>query len=123
MTNTTPTQSSILKQHVRYVEISKVTKNIPLWLVITEEMLDRKSNNELKELGSGQTSISNMIERRCVTQFPTIYGCDCIDQSVTGKTSDRPTLFIPDNILDDVVDYINSMEIESLNWYTPTHTN
>ena len=108
MTNTF-TESSILKQHVRYVEISKVTKNIPLWLLITEEMLDRKSNNDLKKLGSGQTSISNMIERRCVNQFDGIYGTNCIDQSVTGKTTDRELLIVPNDQVDSVRSYIETL--------------
>jgi len=109
MTNTF-TESSILRQYNRYMEIDNVIKDVTLWGIITEEMLNVYSNNELKKLGSGQTSKSNMIERRCVEQFKDIYGTNCIDQSVTGQTSDRELLIVPNNQVAEVRSYITSME-------------
>ncbi len=109
MTNTF-TESSILRQYNRYMEIDNVIKDTTLWGIITEEMLNRYSNNELKVMGSGQTSKSNMIERRCAEQFDNIYGTKCIDQSVTGQTSDRELLIVPNNQADEVRSYITSLE-------------
>ena len=104
------TQSSILRQYNRYMEIDNVIKDTTLWGIITEGLLDRYSNTDLKEMGSGQTSKSNMIERRCVEQFNDIYGTNCIDQSVTGKTSDREVLIVPNTQVDSVRSYIETLE-------------
>ena len=107
------TESSILRQYNRYMEIDNVIHDTTLWGLITEEMLNRYSNNELKKKGSGQTSISNMIERRCVEQFNDIYSTDCINQSVTGKTSDREVLIVPNNLVNDVRSYIEALHFWS----------
>ena len=110
MTNTF-TASSILRQYNRYMEIDNVIKDTTLWGIITEEMLNVYSNNELKKLGSGQTSKSNMIERRCVEQFKDIYSTDCIDQSVLRSGwADRELLIVPNNQVDEVRSYITSLE-------------
>jgi len=110
MTNTF-TESSILRQYNRYMEIDNVIKDTTLWGIITEEMLNVYSNNELKKLGSGQTSKSNMIERRCVEQFKDIYGTNCIDQSVLSSGwADRELLIVPNNQVAEVRSYITSME-------------
>ena len=110
MNNNTFTESSILRQYNRYMEIDNVIKDTTLWGIITEEMLNVYSNNELKGMGSGQTSKSNMIERRCVEQFKNIYATNCIDQSVTGQTSDRDLLIVPNNQVAEVRSYITSLE-------------
>jgi len=107
---TTETQCSILKQYVRYSQINEVLKDTCLWYHITEEMLNRYSNTELKKKGSGQTSISNMIERKTIETFPEIYSVDCINQSVTGKTTDRPLYVVPNEIKTKVVSYIQSLK-------------
>ena len=114
MTITTPTKtntdSSILRQWFRYLTIDEVIIDTTLWGLITTELLNRYSNNELKEMGSGQTSKSNMIERRCVEQFAGIYGTNCIDQSVTGKTTDRELLIVPNDQVDNVRFFIETLE-------------
>ena len=114
MTITTPTKtntdSSILRQWFRYLTIDEVIIDTTLWGLITTELLNRYSNNELKEMGSGQTSKSNMIERRCVEQFDGIYGTNCIDQSVTGKTTDRELLIVPNDQVDSVRFFIETLE-------------
>jgi len=104
------TESSILRQYNRYMEIDNVIHDTTLWGIITEGLMDRYTNNELKEMGSGQTSKSNMIERRCVEQFDDIYSTDCINQSVTGKTSDRELLIVPNNLVNDVRSYIETLQ-------------
>jgi len=110
LTNTQFTESSILRQYNRYMEIDNVVRDTTLWGMITEEMLNRYSNNELKKMGSGQTSKTNMIERRCVEQFNDIYSTDCIDQSVTGKTSERELLIVPNSQVDTVRSYIETLQ-------------
>jgi len=92
------------------MEIDNVVRDTTLWGMITEEMLNRYSNNELKKMGSGQTSKTNMIERRCVEQFDDIYSTDCIDQSVTGKTSERELLIVPNSQVDTVRSYIETLQ-------------
>lgn len=110
MNNTQPTESSILRQYIRYMEIDNLIRDTTLWGIITEEMLNRYSNNDLKKMGSGQTSKSNMIERRCVEKFSIIYATDCIAKSVTGEDSWRPTLLVPNSQVDSVRSYIQSLE-------------
>lgn len=108
--NTLTQSSMVLRQYNRYMEIDTIIKDTTLWGIITEEMLNQYSNNELKKMGSGQTSKSNMIERRCVSQFSDIYSTNCIDQSVTGQTSDRELLIVPNHQVDEVRSYITSLE-------------
>lgn len=122
MNNTQIAESSILRQYNRYMEIDDVLRDVTLWGIITEEMLNRYSNNDLKKMGSGQTSKSNMIERRCVEQFSDIYATDCIDQSVTGKTSDRQLFIVPNTQADSVRSYIQSLEFWWLSEATVINT-
>jgi hypothetical protein len=111
MNNTTNfTESNILRQYNRYMDIDNVLLDTSLGGLITEGLLNRFTNNELKKMGSGQTSKSNMIERRCIEQFNDIYSTNCIDQSVTGKTTGRKMFIVPNNQVDNVRSFIESLE-------------
>ena len=106
----TMTESNILRQYNRYMAIDELLNDTSLWGMITEAMLSRYSNDELKAKGSGQTSISNMIERKCLAKFGTIYDTYAINHSVTGKDTSRPLPIVPNAIADDVRDYITSLD-------------
>ena len=104
------TESNILRQYNRYMAIDELLNDTSLWGMITEAMLARYSNDELKRKGSGQTSISNMIERKCLAKFGTIYDTYAINHSVTGKDTNRALPIVPNAIASDVRDYISSLE-------------
>ena len=106
----TETESSILKQYHRYSAINEFLVDTSLWSLITTAMLDRYTNKQLLEMGSGQTSKSNMIERRVMDAFSSVYTTTAIDHSVTGKTHGRPTPIVPNDKVDLVVDFISQIE-------------
>ena len=104
------TESNILRQYNRYMAIDELLNDTSLWGMITEAMLSRYSNDELKAKGSGQTSISNMIERKVLAKFDTIYDTYAINHSVTGKDTTRALPIVPNAIADDVRSYIATLD-------------
>jgi hypothetical protein len=104
------TESNILKQYNRYMAIDEVLNDVTLWGMITGAMLDRYSNQELKNMGSGQVSKSNMLERRCMEKFDAIYQSGAIFHSVTGKDLHRICPIVPNNIAQEVKSYIATLE-------------
>ena len=104
------TESNILQQYNRYMAIDELLNDTSLWGMITEALLDRYTNQQLKDMGSGQTSKSNMIERKVMTKFATIYNTSAINHSVTGKTDGRELPIVPNDIANDVRSYIATLE-------------
>jgi len=104
------TESNILKQYNRYMAIDELLNDTSLWGMITEALLDRYTNQQLKDMGSGQTSKSNMIERKCITKFNAIYDTTTINHSVTGKNPTRSLPIVPNNIANEVKSYIATLE-------------
>ena len=104
------TESNILRQYNRYMAIDELLNDTSLWGMITEALLDRYTNQQLKDMGSGQTSKSNMIERKCITKFQAIYNTTAINHSVTGKNPTRELPIVPNDIVNDVRAYITSLQ-------------
>ena len=103
-TKTKTTKSSTLRQYLRYMEIDKVTIDYPLWGILTECMITRYSESELKALYTGQGSIMRKLSRRVRENF-TVNEIHGIDQRVNDD-KDIPLEVVSRDMVDQITDFV-----------------
>ena len=103
----TPTKSATLRQYTRYLQISEVTVDYPLWLIITEAMLYRYSESDLKGLYSGQGSIMRSVSRRVRDNF-TVTEIHGINQRVD-DCKDIPLQVVSRDMVSEITDYVTDL--------------
>ena len=68
---------------IRYQQIDDVIIDTSFWSIFTQEMIARYNDQELKEMGSGQTSKLNKLHRIVTEVFADeIYTLDGINQRI-----------------------------------------
>ena len=104
------TLSYTLRLHNRYQLIDDVTIDRPVWLFITEGLLDRYSNDQLKTMGSGQTSKLNMIHNAILDKYgDNITTIDGINQRVDDDRTDVKLHTVVDTMADTIQTYIKTL--------------
>ena len=111
MNQMTNTLSYTVRLNERYNQIDDVITNTPLWLLITEAMCDRYDDTELSQLGQGQSSKLNMIERRVLDNYSELVSVmKGVNQRVDDNNTERPFYVTnPENVAT-LRSYIQTLE-------------
>ena len=94
----------------RYQQIDEVIIDTSLWSIFTQEMIARYNDEQLKAMGSGQTSKLNKLHRIVTEVFADeIYTLDGINQRIDDDNTDVKLSVVKNESVNDIRNYVNKV--------------